>query len=63
MAADKAKQNIIRVMLADDHTVVRQALAAMISQERDMTMVAEAGNGRQAVDLWKEHRRMLQSWT
>jgi DNA-binding NarL/FixJ family response regulator len=56
MSADKAKHSVISVMLAEDHTVVRQALAAMINQERDMATIAEAGDGRQAVELWKQHR-------
>jgi DNA-binding NarL/FixJ family response regulator len=46
----------VRVMLAEDHTVVRDGVAAIINQESDMTVVALAGNGREAVELWKQHR-------
>lgn len=43
-------------MIADDHTVVRDGLAAIINQERDLDVVGEAGDGRKAVELWKEQR-------
>ncbi len=43
-------------MLAEDHTVVRDGVAAIINQESDMTVVALASNGRDAVELWKKHR-------
>ena len=49
-------KNVIRVLVADDHTVVRDGLVAIIKQEKDMDVVAEAGDGRQAVELWKKHR-------
>lgn len=44
----------ITVFLADDHTVVRQGLRALLSSEEDMEIVGEAENGRQAVQLVKE---------
>lgn len=47
--------NVIRVLLAEDHIVVRDGLAAIINQEDDMTVVAEAGDGNEAVALWKTH--------
>ena len=46
----------IRVLLAEDHVIVRDGLAAIINQESDMTVVAEAGDGVEAVELWKKHR-------
>ena len=46
----------IRVMLADDHLVVRMGLAAIISIERDMELVGEAADGREAVKLAAELR-------
>jgi DNA-binding NarL/FixJ family response regulator len=47
----------IRVLIADDHGVVREGLVSMIKRNRtDMTVVGEASNGREAVELWKEHR-------
>jgi two-component system, NarL family, response regulator len=46
----------IRVLVADDHPVVRTGLAAVIAQEADLELVAEAEHGRQAVALFAEHR-------
>ena len=46
----------IRVMLADDHLVVRMGLAAIISIERDMEVVGEAADGLAAVKLAAELR-------
>jgi len=46
----------IRVLVADDHTVVRDGLVAIIQQEKDMEVVAETGDGHQAVELWKKHK-------
>lgn len=46
----------IRVLIADDHVTVREGLAAIISRQPDLSVVAEAANGEQAVDLWKRHR-------
>jgi DNA-binding NarL/FixJ family response regulator len=52
---NRAKKEI-RVLVADDHTVVRDGLVAIIKQEKDMDVVAETGDGRKAVELWKKHR-------
>jgi DNA-binding NarL/FixJ family response regulator len=41
----------MRVLLADDHTLVRQALRAMLEDEADIEVVGEAPNGRLAVEL------------
>jgi two-component system, NarL family, response regulator len=46
----------IRVLTADDHPVVRTGIAAMIANEPDMTVVAEAGDGADAVALYDVHR-------
>lgn len=46
----------IRVLIADDHAVVREGLAAMIGRQVDMQVVAEAGDGIEAVRLWQIHR-------
>jgi DNA-binding NarL/FixJ family response regulator len=41
---------MIRVMVADDHALVRTGLATLLDREDDMEIVAEAGNGQQAVE-------------
>ncbi len=45
----------IRVILADDHPVVRDGLAAIVNQQSDMHVVAEAGDGEEALRLFDEH--------
>src|SRR5438067_943901 len=47
--------DLIRILIAEDHTVVRDGLVAIIKQQTDMDVVAEAGDGQQAVELWKRH--------
>ena len=42
---------MIRVLLADDQAAVRAGFAALVDSEDDMKVAAEAGNGREAVDL------------
>jgi DNA-binding NarL/FixJ family response regulator len=44
----------IRILLADDHPVVRDGLRALLGREPDMTIVAEAADGREAVRLAEE---------
>ena len=41
----------IRILLADDHAVVRQGFKMILSAQPDMEIVGEAGNGREAVEL------------
>src|SRR5260370_31678515 len=41
----------IRILLADDHTVVRDGLRALLERESDMTVVAEAADGRESIRL------------
>ncbi len=43
----------IRILIADDHPVVRQGLRQMLAQETDLTVVAEARNGQELLDLSK----------
>ncbi len=54
--ASAPKKSLIRVLIGDDHSVVREGLASLIGRKSDMTVVAEAVNGREAVELWKQHR-------
>jgi two-component system NarL family response regulator len=56
MGAALACPPAIRVLIAEDHTVVRDGLVSIINQQDDMHIVAEAGNGREVVALWRQHR-------
>ena len=46
----------IEVLIADDHTTFLAGLTSIIDMEDDMMVVAQATDGRQAVDLWRKHR-------
>ncbi|MDE3197145.1 MAG: response regulator transcription factor [Acidobacteriota bacterium] len=46
--------NRIRILLADDHAVVRQGFKAILGQQADMTIVGEASNGREALAVAQE---------
>ena len=45
----------IRILVADDHYIVRMGLISLVSTEPDMEVVAEAANGAQAVELYGKH--------
>ncbi|MFO8036695.1 MAG: response regulator transcription factor [Anaerolineales bacterium] len=45
----------IRILLADDHTVLREATAELIDNQPDMVVVAQAGTGEETIALAKEH--------
>jgi len=47
---------VIRVLAVDDHPLLRDGIAALIGTEDDMEMIAEASNGREALDLFRKHR-------
>ncbi len=46
----------IKILLADDHTILRQGLRSLLEHQKDFVVVAEAENGRSAVKLAKLHK-------
>ncbi len=57
MAMKKLKKaNVIRVMLVDDHSAFRKGMAALIESEPDLQVVAETGDGREALEVYRQHR-------
>jgi DNA-binding NarL/FixJ family response regulator len=46
----------IRVLSADDHPLLREGIAAIITSQPDMAMVAQASTGREAIQLFRQHR-------
>jgi DNA-binding NarL/FixJ family response regulator len=51
-----SKSTPIRIFSIDDHPLMREGIAAIIRNEPDMLLVAEASNGREAVQGFRDHR-------
>src|SRR4051812_42250528 len=45
----------IRIMVVEDHHVVRQGLVALLNTVAGLKIVAEAGNGKEAIELYAKH--------
>jgi DNA-binding NarL/FixJ family response regulator len=50
------KGSKIRILVADDHYVVRMGVIAIINNEPDMEVIAEAANGAQAIEMFNQHK-------
>ena len=46
----------IRILVAEDHEIVRDGICAIINQQEDMSVIAEAENGERAVQLYQKHQ-------
>jgi DNA-binding NarL/FixJ family response regulator len=47
--------DVIRILAVDDHPLLRKGIAALVNQEPDMKLVAEAANGEEAVESFRLH--------
>jgi DNA-binding NarL/FixJ family response regulator len=47
---------VIRLLAADDHAIVREGIASLIGTQSDMQLVAEASDGREAVEQFRKHQ-------
>jgi YesN/AraC family two-component response regulator len=46
----------IRILAVDDHPLVRRGIATLVAGQADMTLVAQASNGREAIQQYRTHR-------
>ncbi len=51
-----AGPNSIRILAVDDHPLFRSGIAALLATQPDMSLVAEASNGREAIERFRAHR-------
>lgn len=51
-----SQSTTIRVMIVDDHSIVRQGLATIINRAPEMTAIAQAEDGQQALNLFREYQ-------
>jgi len=49
-------ENPIRILSVDDHPLLRNGIAALVATQPDMCLVAEASNGREAIQQFRTHR-------
>ena len=49
-------RSLIRILAVDDHAIFRQGIAGLLADEEDMQLVAEAFNGREAIQQFRKHR-------
>lgn len=46
----------IRILTVDDHPLLRDGIASLVGTQTDMTVIAEASNGREAIEVFRKHR-------
>jgi DNA-binding NarL/FixJ family response regulator len=48
--------NPIRILVVDDHPVLREGIASLLANEADMVLVGEANNGWEGIEIFRSHR-------
>jgi len=48
--------NLIRILTVDDHPLLRKGIAALVNPEPDLKLVAEAANGKEAIEAFRSHQ-------
>ncbi len=48
--------NVIRILTVDDHPILRKGIAALVNAEADLKLVAEASNGKEAMEAFRGHQ-------
>src|SRR6266851_5388188 len=57
MNVDKSVgSDLIRILTVDDHPLLREGIAGLVADQSDMSLVAEASNGREAIQQFRTHR-------
>jgi DNA-binding NarL/FixJ family response regulator len=52
----QSAHNLIRILTVDDHPILRKGLAALVNAEPDLKLVAEASDGKEAIEAFRSHR-------
>lgn len=55
MSVDFSPQRPIRILVVDDHPLMRDGIVSLIDSEPDMNVVAQAGNGIEAIECFRKH--------
>jgi two-component system NarL family response regulator len=56
MSIIMSQATTIRVLIVDDHSIIRQGLATIINRDPEMTVIAQAEDGQQAINLFREYQ-------
>src|SRR5438045_5651264 len=52
----RAESSLIQILTVGDHPLLREGIAGLVAVQSDMSLVAEASNGREAIQQFRTHR-------